>query len=122
MPVEPSPGDVVDDCPTTYVGPFALDFAYEEWATAYRSSLQSSYLQVIEKSILADIESGHFERGIVIARRALDVCPDADNVELSLVRLYKLSGSTPPPQSNTRTTPPGCEKPIGVEPPSLDSL
>ena len=37
--------------------------------------------------------AGHFERGIVIARRALEACPEADSVELSLLRLYKLSGS-----------------------------
>jgi DNA-binding SARP family transcriptional activator len=121
MPVEPSPA-AVRELSSAYVGPFALDFAYEEWATAFRSSLQSSYLQVIEKSVLADIQSGHFERGILAARRALEACPDADSVELSLVRLYKLSGSHAAAAEQYTHYSSWLRETLGVEPPTLDSL
>jgi DNA-binding SARP family transcriptional activator len=121
MPVEPSPG-AVGELSAAYVGPFALDFAYEEWATAYRSHLQSSYLQVIEKSVLADIQSGHFDRGILIARKALDACPDADSVELSLVRLYKLSGSHAAAAEQYTHYSSWLREVVGLEPPTLDSL
>jgi DNA-binding SARP family transcriptional activator len=121
LPVDPTPGDVLE-MSQTYRGPFALDFAYEEWATAYRSNLQSSYLQVVEKSIRSDIESGHFERGIVVARRALDVCPDADNIELSLLRLYKLSGSHAAAAEQYGHYSTWFRDSLGVEPPTLDSL
>ena len=53
-------------------GPFALDFAYEEWADGLPISLHSSYLQMIEKAVMSDTAVGHFERGIGLARRALD--------------------------------------------------
>ncbi len=85
MSPQPSPSEVAE-LSDTYVGPFALDFAYEEWATDFRTSLHSSYLQVIEKAVESDTINGHFERGIGLARRALDLTPEADQIELSLLR------------------------------------
>ena len=99
-----------------------MDFAYEEWATAYRSSLQSSYLQVIESFVLGDTETGHFERGIMLARRALEACPEADTVELSLVRLYKLNGSHAAAAEQYAHYSSWLRETLGVEPPALDSL
>ena len=32
-----------------YRGRFALDFAYEEWAVAYRDSMHAAYLEIIER-------------------------------------------------------------------------
>ena len=121
LPVEP-PAGTVGALAETYRGPFALDFAYEEWATAFRSGLQSSYLQVIEKSVRSDTESGHFERGILLARQALEVCPDADNIELSLLRLYKLSGSHAAAAEQYAHYSTWLRDSLGIEPPTLDSL
>ena len=121
LPVEPSTSDVAG-LSEAYRGPFALDFAYEEWATAYRSGLQSSYLQVIERSVRSDTESGHFQRGILLARRALEACPDADNIELSLLRLYKLSGSHSAAAEQYAHYSTWLRDSLGIEPPTLDSL
>jgi DNA-binding SARP family transcriptional activator len=121
LPLEPPTGALAD-LSMTYRGPFALDFAYEEWAAAFRSSLQSSYLQVIERSVRSDTESGHFERGILLARRALEVCPEADNIELSLLRLYKLSGSHAAAAEQYAHYSTWLRDSLGIEPPTLDSL
>jgi ATP-dependent transcriptional regulator len=121
LPLEPPIGALAD-LSMTYRGPFALDFAYEEWAAAFRSSLQSSYLQVIERSVRSDTESGHFERGILLARRALEVCPEADNIELSLLRLYKLSGSHAAAAEQYAHYSTWLRDSLGIEPPTLDSL
>ena len=121
MPVNPTSASVAE-LSHAYLGPFALDFAYEEWATAYRSNLQSSYLQIVEKSVYSDIESGHFDRGILLARRALDACPEADSIELSLLRLYKLSGSHAAAAEQYSHYSVWVRDTLGIEPPSLDSL
>ena len=121
LPADPSPAAVAA-LAEAYRGPFALDFAYEEWAFAFRSSLQSSYLQVVEKSVRSDIESGHFERGIHLARRALEACPDADSIELSLLRLYKLSGSHAAAAEQYAHYSVWLRDTLGIEPPTLESL
>ena len=41
----------------------------------------------------ADLETGHFDRGITLARRVLDVDPNAEHVEVCLLRLYRASGA-----------------------------
>ena len=92
LPISPSP-DQVTALVERYRGRFALDFEYEEWASPYRDWLHAAYLEIVERAVLADLESGHFDRGIAIARRALDVDPSAESVEVSLLRLYRASGA-----------------------------
>ena len=88
LPIVPDPAEV-DALVAAYTGRFALDFEYEDWAAPYREWLHASYLEIVERAVSADIETGHFERGIRLARRVLDVDPAAEHVEVSLVRLYR---------------------------------
>jgi len=117
----PSPDDVMR-LSQSYVGAFALDFAYEEWAADYRSSLHSRYLQIVERAVASDTASGHFERGILIARRALDLAPEADQIELSLLRLYRLAGSHSAAAEQYAHYSAVLRDHLGVEPPAFESL
>jgi DNA-binding SARP family transcriptional activator len=121
MSAEPLPREVAD-LAQAYMGPFALDFAYEEWAADYRISLHSSYLQIIEKAVASDTINGHFERGIRLARRALDLTPDADQIELSLLRLYRLNGSHSAAAEQYTHYASAMRETLGVEPPALETL
>ena len=76
-----------------YQGRFALDFAYEDWASAYREALHAAYLRVMERAIQIDLDTGHFNRGTFLAERAGEVDPEADEIQAALVRLYRLSGA-----------------------------
>jgi DNA-binding SARP family transcriptional activator len=80
----PSPG---------YEGRFALDFMYEDWASSYRDSLHAAYLRVVEAAVRLDADSGHYARGIEIAELAADVEPDSEELQVALLRLYRLAGS-----------------------------
>ena len=76
-----------------YRGRFALDFAYEDWASGFRDALHAAYLRVLERAIQIDLDSGHFNRGTFLAERAGEVDPEADEIQAALVRLYRLSGA-----------------------------
>jgi LuxR family maltose regulon positive regulatory protein len=92
MAATPSPDDVLL-LARKYTGRFALDFMYEEWASAYRDSLHATYLRVIEAAVRLDSDSGHYARGIEIAELASDVEPDSEELQVALLRLYRLAGS-----------------------------
>jgi DNA-binding SARP family transcriptional activator len=92
MNPDPTP-DEVERLSEQYKGRFGLDFEYEEWAHSFRDWLHASYLQVVEHAVAADLGTGHFDRGIRIARRALEVDDSAESVEVSLLRLYRVSGA-----------------------------
>jgi len=76
-----------------YRGRFALDFSYEEWSASYRDSLHAGYLRVMEHAIRKDLDSGHFSRGTFLGERAAEIDPDAEQIQVALVRLYRLSGA-----------------------------
>jgi LuxR family maltose regulon positive regulatory protein len=76
-----------------YTGRFALDFAYEEWSADYRDGLHASYLRVIESEVQRDLDSGHVARGLVLAERAAEIDPEAEELQAALIRLYRMSGA-----------------------------
>ena len=92
MPGDPTP-EGATALATEYRGRFALDFAYEEWSASYRDALHASYLRVIEQAVLRDLDSGHFDRGTFLAERAAEVDPEAEEIQVALVRLYRHTGA-----------------------------
>ncbi len=85
--------DPVLELSNQYRGRFALDFAYEDWATGYRDSLHAAYLRVTELAIRDDIDAGRFQRGTYLAERAAELEPESEEIQLALVHLYRLAGA-----------------------------
>jgi two-component SAPR family response regulator len=121
FPIVPSP-DQVQALVDIYGGRFALDFEYEEWAAPYRDWLHASYLEIVERALTSDLETGHFARGINLARRVLDVDPGADQVEISLLRLYRASGAHAAAAEQYGHYATVMREQLGIEPPPLDAL
>ena len=118
---DPSPENV-DVVSNTYRGRFALDFAYEDWAEPYRDSMHAAYLEVIERAVLADTNAGAFDRAIALARRGLETDPDAEQIELSLLRLYRRTGAHAAAAEQYEHYASVLRNDLGIEPPPLDSL
>jgi len=112
----------VEALASNYLGKFALDFAYEEWAIAFRDSLHAAYLQVIETAVARDMETGAFDRAIDLARRALTADPDAEQIEISLLRLYRLSGAHSAAAEQYSHYANAIRREIGVEPPAIEMV
>jgi DNA-binding SARP family transcriptional activator len=121
MPSRPSPDDV-DRLTTLYRGRFALDFEYEDWAAAYRDNLHATYLEIVERSVLDDFTAGHHDRGITIARRALEVDPSAEQIEVCLLRLYRVTGAHSAAAEQYAHYAAVMREEVGVEPPPLEAL
>jgi DNA-binding SARP family transcriptional activator len=117
----PSPDDV-EALSKLYLGKFALDFSYEDWAVPYRDALHVAYLQVIEAAVNRDIETGHHDRGIRLARKALSIDPDLESLELSLLRLYRVTGAHAAAAEQYAHYAAYLRDELGVEPPPLASL
>jgi DNA-binding SARP family transcriptional activator len=121
LPAVPTP-DQVQNLADLYAGRFALDFEYEEWASPYREWLHASFLEVMERAVASDIETGHFDRGIRLARRILDIDPEAEQVEVSLLRLYRSSGAHSAAAEQYGHYASVLRDQLGVEPPTLETL
>jgi DNA-binding SARP family transcriptional activator len=93
MSPRPEPGGDADRLSELYAGRFALDFAYEEWAVPVRDHLHARYLEIIERAIYSDSDSGRVDRAIRLAQRALEVDPELDEVERTVIKLYRLVGA-----------------------------
>ena len=121
MSSEPTPSQV-EELSAAYVSQFALDFEYEDWAGSFRDWLHASYLQIVEHALASDLSSGHFEREIRIARRALEVDATADSVEVSLLRLYRASGAHAAAAEQYAHYATRLRQELELEPPPLESL
>jgi DNA-binding SARP family transcriptional activator len=84
---------VVSELSERYRGRFALDFEYEDWASSFRNDLHARYLETLERTILSLTQIGDYSSAIRLAHRVLAVDPDAENVELATIRLYRAMGS-----------------------------
>jgi two-component SAPR family response regulator len=79
-------------------------------------------LEVVERAVVSDLETGHFDRGITVARRVLEIDPTAESVELSLLRLYRASGAHAAAAEQYGHYASQVREQLGVEPPALEDL
>jgi LuxR family maltose regulon positive regulatory protein len=121
LPPRPNP-DEVQRLVQMYRGRFALDFEYEEWANAYRDGLHAAFLEIVERSVLDDFTAGHFDRGIGVARRALEVDPTAEQIEISLLRMYRATGAHAAAAEQYAHYASVIRAELGVDPPPLEAL
>lgn len=75
-----------------YSGTYALDFAYEDWASGYRDRLHAAVLSATEKAAAALTARGEIDRAVRVCQQILAVDPTADALEYQLLRAYKAGG------------------------------
>ncbi|MGP1673681.1 MAG: bacterial transcriptional activator domain-containing protein, partial [Candidatus Limnocylindrales bacterium] len=66
--------------------------------------------------------TGHYGRGIRVARRALEVDPGAEQIEVSLLRLYRATGAHSAAAEQYAHYAAMIREDLGIEPPPLESL
>ena len=84
---------LIGELGSAYTGRFAIDFEYEDWASPYRETLHAAYLDVMEQAVRTEFAAGRFEHAASLARRVLDVDPEAASIEHALLLLYRITGS-----------------------------
>lgn len=117
----PSP-ELVTKLAETYTGRFAADFLYDDWASGFRDSLHASYLDRVERAIVADTNAGAFERALFVAQLALQADPEAEQIELCLLRLYRRMGATAAAAEQYSHYASVFRDQLGLEPPPLESI
>jgi DNA-binding SARP family transcriptional activator len=117
----PDPEKVME-LSSTYRGPFALDFAYEEWASPFRETLHARYLETLEAAIQADIAAGQVDRAIELSRRVLEIDPQVDEVERTLLRLYRSAGAHAAAAEQYGHYAESLRRDLGIDPPGLSDV
>jgi DNA-binding SARP family transcriptional activator len=118
---DPSP-ELIAKLAETYTGRFAVDFIYDDWASGFRDSLHASYLDRVERAIVADTNAGAFERALSVAQLALQADPEAEQIELCLLRLYRRMGATAAAAEQYAHYAGVLRDQLGLEPPPLESI
>jgi DNA-binding SARP family transcriptional activator len=106
----------------SYSGRFAADFIYDDWASSFRDSLHASYLDRIERAIVADTDAGAFDRALAVAQLAMQADPDAEQIELCLLRLYRRMGAIAAAAEQYAHYSKVLRSQLGVEPPPLEAI
>jgi len=118
---DPTPA-LVTKLAESYAGRFAVDFTYDDWASSFRDTLHASFLDRIERAVASDTRTGAFDRALSIAQLALQADPDAEQIELCLLRLYRRMGANAAAAEQYAHYVSVMREQLGVEPPPLESL
>jgi DNA-binding SARP family transcriptional activator len=118
---DPSP-DLVTKLAESYTGRFAVDFIYDDWASSFRDTLHASFLDRIERAVTCDTKAGAFDRALSVAQLALQADPDAEQIELCLLRLYRRTGANAAAAEQYAHYASVMREQLGVEPPPLESI
>jgi len=105
-----------------YIERFALDFAYEDWAVPFRTALHAAYLRIVEAAVTQDMATGHQDRAIELARRALERDPAVESLEVALLKLYRATGAHAAAAEQYAHYASVLKDELGVEAPPLSSL
>jgi DNA-binding SARP family transcriptional activator len=105
-----------------YRGRYALDFAYEDWASAYRENLHAAVLARVEAAIATSYRSGGTDTATMLAQAMLAVDPTADAIELALLRIYKLTGRQAAAAEQYAHYAAVCREELGADPPTFDEI
>lgn len=111
-----------DEVMALYEGRYALDFSYEDWATAYRETLHAAVLGRAEAALAAAISAGEADRAVQLAQRALVLDSTADAIELALLRAYKASGRLAAAAEQYVHYAATLRTDLGVEPPPFEAI
>ncbi len=118
---DPSP-EAIAILAETYTGRFAVDFLYDDWAAPFRETLHASFLDRIERALVLDTKAGAFDRALSIAQQVLQADPDAEQIELCLLRLYRLTGAHAAAAEQYVHYAALMREQLGVEPPPLECI
>ena len=83
----------VEEVLDQYVGKFASDFSYEDWASPCRDTLHATFLALMERATTGQIGSADHRWRLWVGQRTLAVDPDADVIEAQVIRLYRAVGA-----------------------------
>jgi DNA-binding SARP family transcriptional activator len=117
----PTP-ELVGRLAESYSGRFAVEFMYDDWASAFRDTLHASFLDRVERTINADTQSGAFDRALRVTQLALQADPDAEQIELCLLRLYRRTGANAAAAEQYAHYATVLREQLGLEPPPLESI
>jgi DNA-binding SARP family transcriptional activator len=118
---DPSP-ELVTRLAESYTGRFAVDFIYDDWASSFRDTLHASFLDRIERALMEDTKAGAFDRALSVAQLAFQADPDAEEIELCLLRLYRRTGAQAAAAEQYSHYATVMREQLGIEPPPLESI
>jgi DNA-binding SARP family transcriptional activator len=118
---DPSP-ELISRLAESYTGRFGVDFIYDDWASSFRDSLHASFLDRIERAVTRDTRAGAFDRALSVAQLALQADPEAEQIELCLVRIYRRTAASAAAAEQYAHYAGVLREQLGVEPLPLEEI
>ena len=105
-----------------YRGRYALDFTYDDWASAYRENLHAAVLARVEAAMESSSKAGRGDTAVGLAQAMLAIDPAADAIELELLRTYKAHGRQAAAAEQYAHYASVLRDQLGVEPPRIEDI
>jgi two-component SAPR family response regulator len=122
--IDPSDGPLGDtlDLLRMYVGRFAPEFEYEDWAIDWRDRLHASYLRLVARAQVRLLRLGRVDEALACTEHALAVDPGALGVRRAYVWLLGHAGAQAAASEQFRRYAMAHREEVGEDPGDLTEL
>ena len=122
LSLRPESQQAVERLLTTYRGRFAPEFAYDDWAAAYRDGLHAAFLAAIERAVSGRLGNTDPRWRLWVGQQALTIDPEADAIEALTVRLYRELGALSAAAEQYAHYSAVMRDQLGIEPPPIEEI
>jgi DNA-binding SARP family transcriptional activator len=112
----------VESLLAAYRGRFAPEFAYEDWAAAYRDGLHAAFLSAVERAVSGELGNVDKRWRLWVGQQALAIDPEADAIEALTIRLYRELGATSAALEQYGHYASVMRDELGIEPPTIEEI
>ncbi len=106
----------------SYRGQFAPEFAYDDWAAAYRDGLHAAFLSAMERAVAGKSGITDLRWRLWVGQRAIAIDPEADTIEALTIRLYRALGASSAAAEQYSHYSAVMRDQLGIEPPPIEDL
>ena len=105
-----------------YIGRFAPEFEYDEWAIGWRERLHAAYLNMVSGTARSLVAAGNYSRALQVLQDASRIDPDSMDLEPALIWVYGRLGATAAAVEQYRRLSGAHRTELGIEAPPFASI
>jgi DNA-binding SARP family transcriptional activator len=106
----------------SYLGRFAPEFEYDDWAVGWRERVHAAYLDLLHQTVVEYCRRDQLRQALGLLQLASRIDPESVDLDPTLVWIYDRLGSTAAAVEQYRRLSQSYRSELGTKPPSMQTI